>query len=222
MEAQFETWCLSCNCEVSEDHNCPTDITNNTGFNKNDYLERLIAAVFEREVLWNSKLPYKLRGASEMKALWLEIDMYLGTSPGSSQVKWKNLRDRFVKEHAIQCSYIPSGSAAVKKKSSWPFYESLCFLSSTISYRNTTSNIKNMNPNMLSSSIKKEEPVTFASIPSTSIAKKETIYQQHNQQKDSLLKPQLLQSKQNYSRQNVKNSDTTNELTTSTSVQMRQ
>lgn len=71
-------WCLSCNCEVSEDHNCPTDITNNTGFNKNDYLERLIAAVFEREVLWNSKLPYKLRGASEMKALWLEIDMYLG------------------------------------------------------------------------------------------------------------------------------------------------
>lgn len=58
-----------------------------------------------------------------------------GTSPGSSQVKWKNLRDRFVKEHAIQCSYIPSGSAAVKKKSSWPFYESLCFLSSTISYR---------------------------------------------------------------------------------------
>lgn len=70
-------------------------------------------------------------------------------------------------------------------------------MTNRIFYFSTTSNIKNMNPNMLSSSIKKEEPVTFASIPSTSIAKKETIYQQHNQQKDSLLKPQLLQSKQN-------------------------
>lgn len=61
--------------------------------------------------------------------------MCVGTTPGASQTKWKNLRDRFVKEHTLECAYIPSGSSAVKKKSSWPFYEMLRFLTSTINYR---------------------------------------------------------------------------------------
>ncbi|XP_011136483.1 uncharacterized protein LOC105181426 [Harpegnathos saltator] len=114
--------------------------------NKNEYLELLIAEVFQREALWNSLLPYKCRDPLEVKALWSEIDIYLSTCPGTSQSKWKNLRDRFVKKHALQSSYVPSGSAAVKKKSSWPFYENLLFLASTITYRKTKSNIENVNP----------------------------------------------------------------------------
>ncbi|XP_039310322.1 uncharacterized protein LOC120356763 [Solenopsis invicta] len=139
-----------------EEENC--SLSNNTNTfesqNKNldqEYFEILIGEVFQREALWNSLLPYKFRGPSETKTLWSEIDVYLGTPVGTSQTRWKNLRDRFVKEHTLQNTYIPSDSAAIKKKSSWPLYESLLFLVPTIAYRKTKSNIENVNPqiNML-------------------------------------------------------------------------
>lgn len=50
-------------------------------------------------------------------------------------MKWKSLRDRFVKEHYLQSAYIPSGSGAVKRKSSWPLYDTLRFLIPTVNYR---------------------------------------------------------------------------------------
>lgn len=63
-----------------EEHHCSAldlgDIENSTR-NKNDSLEALIAAVFERESLWNSTIPYKFRGPSETKLLWAEIDNLL-------------------------------------------------------------------------------------------------------------------------------------------------
>lgn len=43
-------------------------------------MERLIAEVFTRESLWNSTLPYKQRGPTDMKLLWSEIDSCLGKS----------------------------------------------------------------------------------------------------------------------------------------------
>nr|XP_012218833.1 PREDICTED: uncharacterized protein LOC105670082 [Linepithema humile] len=65
-------WCPDCSSVVLGEHNCSA--FSNNFENKNDYLEALIAAVFERESLWNSALPYKFRGPSETKALWSEID----------------------------------------------------------------------------------------------------------------------------------------------------
>ncbi|XP_071653947.1 uncharacterized protein [Temnothorax longispinosus] len=214
-----DRWCQDCDTVVpiSENHDCSIYVdstissssTSNTS-NKNDYSERLIAAVFERKILWNSKLPYKLRGPLQIKLLWTEMDTCLGTTPGTSQIKWKSLRDRFVKEHTIECTYVPSGSAAVKKRSSWLLYESLRFLVPTINYRKTTSNIENINPNMLPSSTKKAEHVIL-SILSISNIKKEMQYNQEKN-KNILLKSQLLPSKQIYSRQNSTNSDTISEL----------
>lgn len=67
---------------ITEEHICSLDsnISNNSADNKNDYLERLISAVFENEPLWNSKFPYKFRGPSNIKALWADIDRQLGNN----------------------------------------------------------------------------------------------------------------------------------------------
>ncbi|XP_067214175.1 uncharacterized protein [Linepithema humile] len=140
-----EIWCNDCNTKVysGEEHECYID--NN---NKDDYIERLIAEVFVRESLWNSTLPYKLRGPANMKTLWSEVDACLETPTGSSQIKWKSLRDRFVKEHYLQSAYIPSGSGAVKRKSSWPLYDTLRFLIPTVNYRRTKSNLENIHPDI--------------------------------------------------------------------------
>lgn len=61
--------------------------------------------------------------------------VYRNNIPGSSQTKWKSLRDRFVKEHSLQSAYTPSGRAAIKRKSSWPLYKTLRFLIPTVNYR---------------------------------------------------------------------------------------
>ncbi|XP_067211195.1 uncharacterized protein [Linepithema humile] len=188
-------WCPDCSSVVLGEHNCSA--FSNNFENKNDYLEALIAAVFERESLWNSALPYKFRGPSETKALWSEIDGCLNTAPDTSQAKWKNLRDRFVKEHSLQCTYIPSGSKAIKKKSNWPFYESLRFLVPTINYRKTKSNIENVHPNVLSPSAEQKEEFNFSSVPGVSSRKENNISQQSiSQSTSSLLKSQNFQSKQ--------------------------
>lgn len=69
------------------------------------------------------------------KSTLLSFKSYVDVAPGTSQTKWKHLRDRFVKEYTLQCAYIPSGSATIKRKSSWPLYETLQFLIPTIKYR---------------------------------------------------------------------------------------
>jgi len=71
--------------DVTEEHICSTlfrdsNICDNYTNSKNDYLERLISAVFENEPLWNSRLPYKFRGPSDIKALWADIDSCLGNN----------------------------------------------------------------------------------------------------------------------------------------------
>ncbi|XP_067215694.1 uncharacterized protein [Linepithema humile] len=173
----YVQWCRDCNniIDITEEHNCSISDNNYdiAASSKNDYIERLIAAVFEREPLWKSTLPYKLRGPSLIKTLWADIDNCLGTTPGTSQIKWKNLRDRFAKEHALECIYIPSGSAAVKKKSSWRFYASLRFLAPTINYRRTISNIENIEPTLSLPSAKKEREQSISlPIPGTNCSTK--------------------------------------------------
>ncbi|XP_071568414.1 uncharacterized protein [Temnothorax nylanderi] len=177
--------CNTCKCIVEEDHICDYDNSttdgiiennnNNTteylennnnskniGHNDGDLTEGLISEVFIREPLWNSKLPYKQRGPADIKLLWAQVDTCLGTDPGISQAKWKNMRDRFVKEYGIQNTYTASGSATkAKKTSTWYLYETLSFLIPTINYRKTKSNLENVNPNRQSmSSIQDSTPNT--------------------------------------------------------------
>lgn len=204
----FEIWCKDCNTllDVTEEHICSTSDSNICDYpdSKNDYLERLIAAVFEKEPLWNSTLPYKFRGPSAIKTLWTDIDCRLGTAPGTSQTKWKNIRDRFVKEYNLVNSYIPSGSAAKKKESTWSFYESLRFLEPTVNYRRTISNIENVVPSSSSSSVEQ----SFSASRANYAKKDDNLYQPQISQKRTLLRSPL-NPKQNYSSLN-KTPDTDN------------
>ncbi|XP_039309938.1 uncharacterized protein LOC120358753 [Solenopsis invicta] len=184
--------CNDCNTivNIGEEHEC--NIGNNNVYD--DYNERLIAEVFVREGLWNSKLPYKFRGPAHLKTLWCEVDTCLGTPAGSSQIKWKSLRDRFVREHSSVTTYIPSGSGAMKKKSNWPLYDTLRFLIPTVNYRKTISNLENINPDFQSESdtqlsLSDESSLAGTSNNNTYIRKKINIAQQV-QTKRSLLKPQ--------------------------------
>lgn len=69
-------WCQDCSnlVHIGEEHNCSVILSDdeksidNDIHDENDYIERLITAVFEKEILWNSTLPYKLRGPLEIKA----------------------------------------------------------------------------------------------------------------------------------------------------------
>ncbi|XP_018369281.1 PREDICTED: uncharacterized protein LOC108765189, partial [Trachymyrmex cornetzi] len=98
--------------------------------------------------LWNSSLPYENRGPATIKFLWSEIDEKLNLYPGTASSKWRNLRDTYVRKLSEQNKYVPSGSAAeAKPKSvSWPYFELMGFLRSTVTRRKTFSNIKPLIP----------------------------------------------------------------------------
>lgn len=75
----FLQWCRDCDTVVrrGEEHDCY--ILDES--DKNDsYTERLISEVYMRESLWNSTLPYKQRGPTDMKLLWSEVDSCLSKS----------------------------------------------------------------------------------------------------------------------------------------------
>ncbi|XP_039313176.1 uncharacterized protein LOC120359514 isoform X1 [Solenopsis invicta] len=179
--ANTEIMCNDCNTivNIGEEHEC--NIEDNNVYD--DYNERLIAEVFVREGLWNSKLPYNFRGPAHLKTLWCEVDTCLGTPAGSNQIKWKSLRDRFVREHSSVTTYIPSGSGAMKKKSNWPLYNTLRFLIPTVNYRKTISNLENINPDFQSESdtqlsLSDESSLAGTSNNNTYIRKKIKIAQQ--------------------------------------------
>lgn len=78
----------------------------------------------------------------------MEIDEKLNLYPGTASSKWRNLRDTYVRKLSEQNKYVPSGSAAeAKPKSvSWPYFELMGFLRSTVTRRKTFSNIKPLIP----------------------------------------------------------------------------
>ncbi|XP_067216836.1 uncharacterized protein [Linepithema humile] len=134
-----------------------------------------------------------------MKTLWSEVDACLETPTGSSQMKWKSLRDRFVKEHYLQSAYIPSGSGAVKRKSSWPLYDTLRFLIPTVNYRRTKSNLENIHPDIQLSLPNKSGFTTNSGLTNTREKINVAQQTQSKTQQISLLKPQSTQSQQNCS-----------------------
>ncbi|XP_012287469.1 uncharacterized protein LOC105703559 isoform X2 [Orussus abietinus] len=108
-----------------------------------EWVEQLISEVFRREPLWNSKLPYKERGFKTTSVLWAEVDHILDKEKGTSQAKFKSLRDRFLKLYA-ECNKKPkSGSAAsALHKTTWKYYNQLLFLIPTIECRPANTHLK--------------------------------------------------------------------------------
>ncbi|XP_051169714.1 uncharacterized protein LOC127287040 [Leptopilina boulardi] len=79
--------------------------------------ESLIAAVWQRPALHNYLLPVKERSPLKLNDLWNEIHNTLGVSTVSIlKSRWKYLLGQYRKEKLKRNEYIPSGSAATKKK----------------------------------------------------------------------------------------------------------
>ncbi|CAG9818744.1 unnamed protein product [Phaedon cochleariae] len=109
--------------------------------------EFLINLVMARPPLWDSRLPLKDRSKTIRDNLWLEVYEAFGEQEHLSVSvlikKWRNLRDTYVRVKGETESYVPSGSAAGKKKKrKWEYYDLMSFLSDTIKYRPTVSNLK--------------------------------------------------------------------------------
>ncbi|XP_018370121.1 PREDICTED: uncharacterized protein LOC108765773, partial [Trachymyrmex cornetzi] len=124
-------------------------------------IEELINEVFRRPPLWNSSLPYENRGPATIKFLWSEIDEKLNLYPGTACSKWRNLRDTYVRKLSEQNKYVPSGSAAEAKPKpvSWPYFELMGFLRSTVTRRKTFSNIKPLIPSTNKNKCYLKEPL---------------------------------------------------------------
>lgn len=79
--------------------------------------ELLIFCIQARPPLWKSRLTLKERSKTIRDQLWLEVFQEFGENPEYSleflQKMWRNLRDTYVR---IRGDYVPSGSAAKKKK----------------------------------------------------------------------------------------------------------
>lgn len=79
--------------------------------------ELLIFCIQAQPPLWKSRLTLKERSKTIRDQLWLEVFQEFGENPEYSleflQKMWRNLRDTYVR---IRGDYVPSGSAAKKKK----------------------------------------------------------------------------------------------------------
>ncbi|XP_043475019.1 uncharacterized protein LOC122506770 [Leptopilina heterotoma] len=99
------------------------EATSTNGVNGNSFEwneewdESLITAVSQRPALYNYLLPVKERSQLKLNDLWNEIHNTLGVSSVNIiKDRWKKLRALYMAEKSERNVYIPSGSAASKKK----------------------------------------------------------------------------------------------------------
>ncbi|XP_045779121.1 uncharacterized protein LOC123876804 [Maniola jurtina] len=83
--------------------------------------ERLIAAVYKREPLWNPNSELH-KNSVVLKKLWNSIAIELGKDVTSIKTRWKNLRAYFIKVHR------KSDSGDQMSTITWQFYDQLSFL----------------------------------------------------------------------------------------------
>ncbi|XP_025988706.2 uncharacterized protein LOC113003458 [Solenopsis invicta] len=107
-------------------------------------MESFIETVEQTRILWDHTIPYAKRGAASIKKAWADIDKMFNVVSGTSQIKWWNLRDTYVRKLTEQKKYVASGSAAScrPKKEMWPYFEMMAFLRPCVSFKRTYSNIE--------------------------------------------------------------------------------
>ena len=92
--------------------------------------EMLIEVVRSFPCLWNMSLREYKDGRIKENA-WCKVAEKLGgTSVDNIKRRWKNLRDRFVRERTA--SKLPTGPPPV---SDWKYYSIMCFLQDTIRHK---------------------------------------------------------------------------------------
>ncbi|KAJ8286502.1 hypothetical protein GJAV_G00039920 [Gymnothorax javanicus] len=86
--------------------------------------EKLILAVYECPELYDSTLPI-YRNIDRKADAWRKIGALVGLSADEAKRKWKNLRDRYIKEMKVDRTQARAGDAPHKQ---WRFQQALEFL----------------------------------------------------------------------------------------------
>ncbi|XP_066586349.1 uncharacterized protein [Prorops nasuta] len=122
--------------------------------NKEHLNELLIEAVRSKRGLYDFRhIPASERTLLRKNALWMEVSNMLrgSLSPSEAKLKWKYLRDNYIKARKKVNSYIPSGSAACANnmscKPKFQYYELMRFLDDTLQTQPTVSSLTDINEN---------------------------------------------------------------------------
>ena len=95
--------------------------------------EVLIEAVRSFPCIWNMSLrEYKDNRVKENA--WSKVSQKLGTSIDDSKRRWKNLRDKFVRERKFTIKR-PTGTSGPPSVSQWKYYNIMCFMQDTVRHR---------------------------------------------------------------------------------------
>nr|XP_022909002.1 uncharacterized protein LOC111420274 [Onthophagus taurus] len=118
--------------------------------------EKLILLVFDRRVLWDQK--YKgYHNRDKSRKLWEEVATELNVGSETAKSKWKGLRDTFRREYQkvkIKCSGDEGGEQV---GSTWPYYDSLCFLADQMTPRESAGNVPPVRNKNVESTISQEQ-----------------------------------------------------------------
>ncbi|XP_065571167.1 uncharacterized protein LOC136034033 [Artemia franciscana] len=102
--------------------------------------EKLIMAVRCQPILFSKNMSDHSKKHLVLKA-WEMVSGEVGVSVQECQKMWRSLRDGYMREKRSQM-LTKSGSAAVKEKKPWKWYNHMIFLSDHISFRPTQSNFE--------------------------------------------------------------------------------
>ncbi|CAL8235460.1 unnamed protein product [Arctogadus glacialis] len=101
--------------------------------------ERMIMAVFRRPVLWNMRIDI-YRDKNKTNQAWKEIGEEFGLPEKDCKKRWRDLRDRYVRERRDASGTTASGSAASNRRP-WCHAGLMAFIDPFVASRMTTSNM---------------------------------------------------------------------------------
>ncbi|CAL8292879.1 unnamed protein product [Arctogadus glacialis] len=101
--------------------------------------ERMIMAVFRRPVLWNMRIDI-YRDKNKTNQAWKEIGEEFGLPEKDCKKRWRDLRDRYVRERREVSETTASGSAASNRRP-WCHAGLMAFIDPFVASRMTTSNM---------------------------------------------------------------------------------
>ncbi|KAL1509997.1 hypothetical protein ABEB36_004657 [Hypothenemus hampei] len=107
----------------------------------NNFEELLISYVEQSPHLYNKSLKdYKDEGMKQNT--WTSIAIKLESEPEKVKKHWENLRNNFVRAYRTYNEKLPSGSAAVEKKITFPYFRAMLWLAPYIRKEKMTSSYK--------------------------------------------------------------------------------
>ncbi|CAL8292758.1 unnamed protein product [Arctogadus glacialis] len=117
--------------------------------------ERMIMAVFRRPVQWNMRIDIH-RDKNKTNQAWKEIGEEFGLPEKDCKKRWRDLRDRYVRERRDASGTTASGSAASNRRP-WCHAGLMAFIDPFVASRMTTSNMPESCENGVDESVNESE-----------------------------------------------------------------